>query len=371
MSNRLEAETPHGVRVLSSRFYSVILALGSALACWPVQAIILFSTGDPSFNTNAPTGSLTNSGWQFQGTWGSYLGTPIAASYFITAKHVGGTVGDMFLYQGQSYETVAAYEDADSDLRIWRVCGRFGSFAALWTNRTEIGQALVVFGRGTQRGDELRVSGELKGWRWGTYDLVQRWGENRVSGITSGGSGIGELLQAAFNSDGGLNEAHLSVGDSGGAVFLQDGALWKLAGINYSVDGPYNTSTNGAGFEAAIFDEGGLYTGGEGSWVLQHNRPMNRPGAFYSTRISSRMLWINGILAQAPPPEPAPTVEAASSVTGPYVTDVSAVVGPAAKTIRLPNRGYEREFFRLRGCAAWRITTITRSGADLLFSYGE
>lgn len=371
MIHGLNGTESGGVRGSRAWFYSALLVLAWGLAGFPVQAIILFSTGDPSFNTSQPTGSLTNSGWQFQGTWGSYLGTPLAASYFITAKHVGGMVGDPFLYQGQSYVTLASYEDPDSDLKIWRVCGRFGSFAPLWTNLSEVGQAMVVFGRGTQRGDEVRVSGQLKGWRWGTYDQVQRWGENVVTDIAPGGSGIGDLLQAAFNADGGPNEAHLSVGDSGGAVFIQDGSVWKIAGINYSVDGPYNTNTIGAGFEAAIFDEGGLYTGGDGSWFARRNSREDRPGALYATRISTRISWIDGILSQTAPPDPAPTVEAASAVTGPYVADSSAMANAEARTITLPNRGQNREFFRLGGCTAWRITSIARAGADILLSYGD
>jgi len=35
--------------------------------------------------------------------------------------------------------------------------------------------------------------------------------------------------------------------------------LWKLAGINYAVQGPYNRNEFGDGFNAAIFDLRGLY----------------------------------------------------------------------------------------------------------------
>src|SRR5437660_299987 len=58
----------------------------------PAHALIFFSTGDPGYNTNAPGGVLTNSGWQYQGAWSSFCGTVIASNAFITAKHVGGSV---------------------------------------------------------------------------------------------------------------------------------------------------------------------------------------------------------------------------------------------------------------------------------------
>ena len=58
----------------------------------------------------------------------------------------------------------------------------------------------------------------------------------------------------------------MSTGDSGGAVFIRDDSTWKLAGINYGVDGPYNTNHTGSGFPAAIFDEGGMHKGGANNW---------------------------------------------------------------------------------------------------------
>jgi len=58
----------------------------------PVHAVLFYATGDPTYNTLPPGGNLTNSGWQFEGLWGGFLGTPIAPNYFIAAQHVGGSV---------------------------------------------------------------------------------------------------------------------------------------------------------------------------------------------------------------------------------------------------------------------------------------
>jgi len=38
----------------------------------------------------------------------------------------------------------------------------------------EVGQDLVVFGRGTQRGSEVFSDGTLRGWGWGWADTVVR-----------------------------------------------------------------------------------------------------------------------------------------------------------------------------------------------------
>ena len=63
----------------------------------------MISSSGTSISTTASTGTLANSGWQFEGDWGGFLGTAISSNFFITAKHVGGAVGDTFSLNGASY----------------------------------------------------------------------------------------------------------------------------------------------------------------------------------------------------------------------------------------------------------------------------
>ena len=337
------------------------------LLTWPAGAgaILFYSTGDPAHNTNAPTGALTNSGWQYQGAWGAFLGTPVAARFFITAAHVGGAVGDQFLFRGVNYTTTAMVDDPSSDLRLWEVCGTFPDYAPLYSHN-EMSKPVVVFGRGTQRGGEVLVSDgvsiSLKGWFWGAPDGVQRWGTNVVTAVSPRGP-----LQCSFDADGGPEEAHLSVGDSGGGVFIRDGTVWKLAGINYAVDGPYNTSTNGPGFMAAIFDEGGLYTLVGTNWVFTQDSATDVPGAFYATRISTRRDWINSVL-QAPPPDPSPVLLSATNLVGPYLEMAEAVVDSNSKTVTVPAPP-DTHFYRLQACSRLRISRIWVNGRSLVLNY--
>lgn len=276
-----------------------------ALSPLPAVAVIFDSTGDPGFNTTAPTGSLRDSGWQFQGQFGGFLGTPIASNLFITAEHIGGSVGQSFAFGGIDYLTDKFFDDPASDLRIWRIDGTFPTFAPLYTKGDEAGKALLVFGRGTQRGSELRDTlGFLHGWAWGGGDGVQRWGTNAVTATPQGGEGIGSLLAADFNHIGGT-EAHLSVGDSGGGLFIRDGNTWKLAGINYAVTGPYFTSMSGAGeTNAALYDQSTYFTrNGLGTYS-----PATGPGSFFSSRISSNIDFISRTVAANPIPEPSTLV---------------------------------------------------------------
>src|SRR5690606_20786948 len=131
-----------------------------------------------------------------------------------------------------AYTTVSYTDSPTSDLRIWKVEGVFPAYAELYTNNDELGKSLVVFGRGTQSGEEIYVPRHtvtysletinlksssltrkeamqmakedplvtlrgqtftypvytestdyvLAGWRWGKSDGVMRWGENKVIG---------------------------------------------------------------------------------------------------------------------------------------------------------------------------------------------
>ena len=285
-------------RIVFFRHFAGVVFLALLFVSVPVRGIVFYSTGDPAYNTTASTGTLANSGWQFEGDWGGFLGTAISSNFFITAKHVGGAVGDTFSLNGASYATTAVYKDPASDLAVWEVDTCFSTWAPLYTAGGEVGSPLVVFGTGYGRGSEVRVDGELKGWQWGGSN-VERWGENVVAGtINYGGS---TLLYADFNAGAGVNEATLAVGDSGGGVFIQQNSVWSLAGINYAVDGPFNTTNSGSGFNAAILDAGGLYYKDGSSWAYITNQSYDIPAAFYATSISSRQDWIESIIV----PEPA------------------------------------------------------------------
>src|SRR3954447_6242092 len=98
----------------------VVAVLGAVMLASPrAGAVLLYAT--PQRNTWAPSGALWNSGWQYEGRWGSFLGTPISPLHFVTASHVGGSVGQTFSYRGKTYTTKAMYDDPASDLRIWKV----------------------------------------------------------------------------------------------------------------------------------------------------------------------------------------------------------------------------------------------------------
>ena len=264
------------------------------------RAVILYGTADPTANTTAPTGTLANSGWQYEGQFGSFLGTVVASNYFVTAKHIGGSVGQTFTFNNVAYTTTAVFPDPSSDLQVWQVSGAFPIHAPLYASApgSEVNLNLVVFGRGTQRGNPVFVGNDshLGGWLWGGGDGIQRWGTNVVGAIVNDDT-FGRLVRVPFDNNAGPNEAHLSGGDSGGAVFVFNPATnrWELAGINLGVDGSFSTSSSGTNaFNAAMFDTTGLFVDdGSSNWPAAPN-----PSAFYSTEIAAHRRFIESVVMQ-------------------------------------------------------------------------
>lgn len=278
--------------ILSSAARVGVASLGLiAMGATPAHAIVFTSTADPTFNTTAPGGAYSNSGWQYVGTWGSFVGTPISPNAFITASHVGGNIGDTFSYNGLSYTTTAVHNNGD--LAVWEVSQSFTTYAPLMSIKPAVNSEVVIIGRGTQRGNEVVANGQLKGWEWGALDGVIRWGVNKIS------SNAGSFLRYNFDASGTVNEGFLTGGDSGGPLFAMENGEWKLAGIHYGVDGPYSYTSDGSAFNAALIDRGGMYRNG----VYFADNVADNPGMSYSTSIAPNITWINSVAA-VPVPEP-------------------------------------------------------------------
>ncbi|HEY2124595.1 MAG TPA: hypothetical protein VGG94_03940 [Chthoniobacterales bacterium] len=265
------------------------LAAALFLAPSAGSGVTFISTSDPAFNTTAPTGTLAGSGWQYEASFGPFLATAIGPHHFLTAQHIG-VPANIFLYQGANYTIVRSYDDPGSDLRIFEVAETLPAFVPLYSRSDEAGRGLVVIGRGTRRGDPVYVANALAGWQWGNPDEVQRWGESQVTQAN------GLFLYATFDQNGQPNESDLSSGDSGGAVFINDGGVWKVAGINYGVDGPFATTAGGPVFYATLFDMRGLFDSTLGR-VVTGSGPV--PSGFYAVRTSMELAWIRSIVAPA------------------------------------------------------------------------
>jgi hypothetical protein len=239
------------------------------------------------------------------GTWGAFQATVIGPHQILAARHVGGRTGDVFFLNGVRFVATAFYDDSGDDLRIWEVRGKFRSWAPLYRAGHEVGKPFVVIGRGLGRGAPVEVDNVVKGWLWGGGGGPMRWGQNSIASIVDGGRAWGTLLFAPFRPSTDPNEADGAGGDSGGPLFIRDGTRWELAGVMAAVDGPFKRFGTGDGFEAAIFDGRGLYRQDNARrWRLIEGLS-DVPVGFYATRISTRVAWIDSILALPyRPPDP-------------------------------------------------------------------
>ncbi len=270
---------------------SALLLLGTTQS----DAIVSLDSGDAQYHSSTPG---DNSGWQYEGQFMGFLGVPIAPYFFVTAKHIGGYVGDTFTLHGDTYVTISFQSHGTTDLRVWEVAHTkpFPTYAPLSSGTAEISATAMVFGRGTQRGSAYSLGGVSKGWLWGASDNVQRWGRNVVEGVYTD-SYYGDLLYCNFDNPGISGECHLSVGDSGGGLFVLENGLWRLAGLNLTVDGPFSESPTGSSpFNAALFDCSGLYAeSSPGVWSIISGGSGNVASSFYCTRVSAHTTWIQSV----------------------------------------------------------------------------
>ena len=293
-----------------ANFRSLFLVAWMAMGLNPAHGVLFYDTADAGHNTTAPSGTYAGSGWQYLGTFGSFVGTAIGPNHFITAAHIGvqgstftqtatftGLPNASYNIDTSAFGGVGYYDVPGTDLRLYQTLESFANWAPLYEGSSELGQTAVVTGNGGVKAGEVWLGADLKGWTAAVGDGTTRWGTNVISGVMPDAlSPVGELLVADFNALPSTDEAMLSSGDSGAALFINDGGTWKLAGVNYAVDGAFNTSpTNAGAFGAALFDKGGYWEGEDPTWQFNTDLPTDAPSAFYASRISSSATVINGI----------------------------------------------------------------------------
>ncbi len=261
----------------------------------PAHAILTLGNDGRLLLTD--TGNRAGNGASFLGKWGNFIGTAIAPRYFLTAAHVGGGIGDAFVMDGRKHVADQVMVIPGTDLAIWRVRDDLPRWAPLYDKPDEPGKEVMLYGRGCARGRPLIVARTPRGWLWGGEDGRFSWGRNRVAGIAKI-PGNDEVLAFAFDQGGGDERGTVGKGDSGGAVFMQDAATWKLAAVIYASGGQYSRVAEGRKpFMAALYDARGLYQNVGGAWTrLDPDASEPAPTLAFATRVSPHITAIRRII---------------------------------------------------------------------------
>jgi hypothetical protein len=215
----------------------VFLGLGLT----PAHAVLL-GNSTPDSNTTAP---LDDPGWDRVGMVNGSSAVYLGDGFVLTARHVNA--GDLTLglntysfdasFSPQYLQTQSG-PDQYADLVLFKIVdGPSMSLLPIYTGTAESGMTATYIGFGLDRGTE--VAGQ--GWLWGTTQ-TKRWGQNMIDGALTIDSGeafydalISDFDRVGAGGSGLANESHAATGDSGGALFIKDAGVWKLAGIMTSV----------------------------------------------------------------------------------------------------------------------------------------
>lgn len=235
---------------LSTALLILLLSAASASAL-----VIVGGTG--TGQTTAPGGGVPwNNVGSIGGTTGIYLGTFGGGYWALTAAHVGaGNLnlgGTTYNYVSGSAIRVLNNDSSNTDLVLFRLATDPGlPNLELTTVAPPTNTAVYMIGRGDVEGavnywsvsngpgpsDAVwtNLGSNPAGANIGGYfvssSIGLRWGTNHISGTTTYdiGTGATTALYTDFSNVNG--DAQGASGDSGGAVFANDGSGWLLVGV--------------------------------------------------------------------------------------------------------------------------------------------
>jgi hypothetical protein len=164
----------------------------------------------------------------YVGAWNGSSAVCIAPNWIISAKHVGGAVGQYFTMRGQQYRAVEIQTHATQDVQLIRVAETLPGYHALATG-VEAGDLAILGGWGRTNGVQLS-----NGYDW-TGPRRETWGANIIEAV---GSQIMIRFDNPTSPSAVPHEATFAINDSGAGLFIvgPDGSL-QLAGIAVSVTG--------------------------------------------------------------------------------------------------------------------------------------
>ena len=199
------------------------------------QAIVFYSQGN-DYNLINPGGSLPwdNVVQMQSGTGPIGTGVYLGNRYVLTAGHVGPLTSVKVGYVDYLLDSSPAVAIGTADMKLVRLASDPGlGGVRLNSNPSADGGAAHLVGYGVGRASSSLLGSNPITWG-DSSTAIKRWGTNFVDGTRSAEQVAGytsDLLRTQFNSNAGVNEAALTIYDSGSALFRQIGSDWYLVGL--------------------------------------------------------------------------------------------------------------------------------------------
>ena len=200
------------------------------------RAIVFSSQGNDA-NLSSPAG--LNLPWdnvvQMQSPTGPIgTGVYLGNRYVLTAGHVGPLSSVKVGLVDYLIDSSPAVAIGTADMKLVRLASNPGmNGVRLNTNPLGDGGEAYLVGYGVGRASSSVLGSNPVTWG-DSSTAIKRWGTNFVDGAISGiqvGGYTSDLLRTQFNSNAGVNEAALTIYDSGSALFQKIGSDWYLVGI--------------------------------------------------------------------------------------------------------------------------------------------
>ena len=177
---------------------------------------VLASDGGPFATRLTSTQGLTAAEldlYALLGRFRGFLGTPIDATHFITAKHIGIAASDTITFtQGPNvgtYSIASWFDDAGSDLRIVQITGTFQAWVPLNGSGYEANRTATIFGRGGPGQAQVFVGPELKGWTAAARGRPDQLGTQRRDGNAREQPALRALRDQRLAAGGGTHDGRL------------------------------------------------------------------------------------------------------------------------------------------------------------------
>ena len=199
------------------------------------RAIVFFSQGNDA-NLTSPGGGLP---WdnvvQMQSPTGPIgTGVYLGNRYVLTAGHVGPLTSVKVGFVNYLLDSSPAVAIGTADMKLVRLASDPGlGGVRLNSNPSADGGAAHLVGYGVGRAPSSLLGTSPVTWG-DSSTATKRWGTNFVDGAIGAalvGGYTSDLLRTQFNSNAGVNEAALTIYDSGSALFRQIGSDWYLVGL--------------------------------------------------------------------------------------------------------------------------------------------